>query len=67
MICAGNWARINGKPYLGICLGFQTAVIECCRNVLNLTDANSSEFSKETSNQVVINLFSVLVIILLTV
>ena len=54
MICAANWARLNKKPYLGICLGFQTAVIEYSRNVLNLKDANSSEFSKETLNQVVI-------------
>ena len=54
MICAANWARLNKKPYLGICLGFQTAVIEYSRNVLNLKDANSSEFSKDTLNQVVI-------------
>jgi len=56
MINAGNWARINKKPYLGICLGFQTAVIEYCRNVLKLTDANSLEFSKETSNAVIIEM-----------
>jgi CTP synthase len=56
MICAANWARINNKPYLGICLGFQCAVIEFCRNVLHLKDANSAEFSKETANQVVIEM-----------
>jgi len=53
MICAANWARTNKKPYLGICLGFQCAVIEYCRNVLGLKDANSAEFDKETPNQVV--------------
>ena len=55
-ILAANWARINSKPYLGICLGFQCAVIEFSRNVLNLKDANSAEFSKETPNQVVIEM-----------
>lgn len=56
MICAGNWARVNQKPYLGICLGFQTAVIEACRNLLDLTDANSNEISKETLNPVIIEM-----------
>merc|ERR1712127_603961 len=56
MICAGNWARINKKPYLGICLGFQTAVIESCRYVLNLENANSTEFSKDTENPVIIDM-----------
>lgn len=56
MINAANWARVNKKPYLGICLGFQCAVIEYCRNVLNLKDAASSEFNKDTSNQVVIEM-----------
>lgn len=56
MICAANWARENNKPYLGICLGFQCAVIEFCRNVLHLKDANSAEFSKDTPNQVVIEM-----------
>jgi len=36
--------RESGIPYLGICLGFQVAVIEFARNVLGLTDANSTEF-----------------------
>lgn len=53
MIAAANWARLNKKPYLGICLGFQMAVIEFCRNVLKLDDATSSEFSKDSTNQVV--------------
>jgi CTP synthase len=56
MIQAANWARLNNKAFLGICLGFQCAVIEFCRNVLNISDANSSEFSKETDNLVVIEM-----------
>lgn len=34
-------------PFLGICLGMQLAVIEFCRNVLNIKDANSKEFIDE--------------------
>ncbi len=37
-------ARENRMPYLGICLGFQMAVIEFARNVCGLTNANSTEF-----------------------
>jgi CTP synthase len=37
--------REKGLPYLGICLGFQVAVIEFARNVLGLTEASSTEFS----------------------
>jgi CTP synthase (UTP-ammonia lyase) len=51
-IKAIEWARINKKPFLGICLGLQCAVIEFSRNVLGLRDAHSSEFFK-TENQVV--------------
>ncbi|MFK7882985.1 MAG: CTP synthase [Phycisphaerales bacterium] len=36
--------RENMVPYLGICLGFQVAVIEFARNVLGITDASSTEF-----------------------
>ena len=56
MIAAANWARVNKKPFLGICLGFQCAVIEYCRNALGLKDANSSEFDKSTPNQVIIEM-----------
>ncbi len=41
-ITAIKYARENDIPYLGICFGFQLAVVEFCRNVLGL-DANSSE------------------------
>ena len=33
---AAEWARLNTKPLLGVCLGLQVAVIEYCRNVLNM-------------------------------
>ncbi|GAA6053372.1 hypothetical protein JCM3770_004136, partial [Rhodotorula araucariae] len=36
MIAAAKWAREKNVPYLGICLGFQIATIEFCRNVLGL-------------------------------
>ena len=43
-ITAVKYARENDIPYLGICLGMQAAVIEFARNVLNMKDADSSEF-----------------------
>ncbi len=45
-IAAAQYARENKVPYMGICLGMQVAVIEFARNVLGITDANSSEFDK---------------------
>eukprot|EP01133_Synstelium_polycarpum_P014368 gene14368-16955_t len=54
MILAANYARVNNRPYLGICLGMQVAVIEFARNVLGWADANSEEFTKTCSKKVVI-------------
>lgn len=51
-IAAIEWARTKGKPFLGICLGLQCAVIEFARHVLGLKGANSAEFDK-TEHQVV--------------
>lgn len=48
-----RYCREHGVPYLGICLGFQVAVIEFCRNVLGLSDANSTEFAPGTSAPVI--------------
>lgn len=45
--------RTMGIPFLGICLGFQVAVIEYARNVLGLTDANSTEFDGRSRNAVI--------------
>jgi CTP synthase len=42
-----KYARENGLPYLGICLGFQMAVIEYARNVCGIKDANSTEIQPE--------------------
>lgn len=48
-----KYARENNIPFLGICLGMQSAVIEFARNVLGLKDANSSEFDINTQNPVI--------------
>ncbi|MGD8557685.1 MAG: CTP synthase [Chromatiales bacterium] len=50
---AVRYARENGVPYLGICLGMQVAVIEYARNVAGMADAHSSEFSKNTTHPVI--------------
>ena len=52
-IIAAQYARENKIPYLGICLGMQVAVIEFARNVLGWTDANSTEFDKNSTHPVV--------------
>lgn len=43
-----HYARIHGKPFLGLCLGFQLAVIEFARNVLGWEDATSEELGSGT-------------------
>src|SRR5438132_1117966 len=48
-----RYARENGIPYLGICLGMQLATIEFARNVCGLAGANSTEFDDETPHPVV--------------
>ncbi|XP_020571572.1 CTP synthase 1-like [Phalaenopsis equestris] len=53
-ILAAKYARENSIPFLGICLGMQIAVIEFARNVMNLHDANSTEFDTNTKNPCVI-------------
>ncbi|MEG0655592.1 MAG: CTP synthase, partial [Mucinivorans sp.] len=53
-ILAVQYARENGVPFFGICLGMQCAVIEYARNVLGLRDANSTE--TEATNDPVIDL-----------
>ena len=52
-IQAARFARTNGVPYLGLCLGMQVAVIEFARNVAGLKDANSTEFEKSTPHPVI--------------
>lgn len=52
-INAVKYARENGIPFLGICLGMQMAVIEYARNVLGLSDANSTEMNGNSENPVI--------------
>ena len=48
-----RYARKNGIPYLGICLGMQVAVIEYARNVAELAGAHSTEFEPTTPHPVI--------------
>jgi len=48
-----KFARENGIPTLGLCLGLQCMVIEYARNMAGLTDASSSEFDPETKTPVI--------------
>jgi CTP synthase len=52
-IQAVRYAREQGVPYLGICLGMQLAIIEFGRHALMLPDAHSTEFNRSTSNPVI--------------
>src|SRR5690606_24050009 len=49
-----NYARVNNIPFLGICFGFQLAIVEFARNVCGLNSANSTEINPDTDNPVVI-------------
>jgi CTP synthase len=48
-----RYARENGVPYLGLCLGMQMAVAEFARNVAGMELANSSEFDPDTKYPVI--------------
>jgi CTP synthase len=52
-IAAARYAREQGVPYLGICLGLQIAVIEYARNVAGLAGAHSTEFNPQTPHPVI--------------
>ncbi len=52
-IQAVRFARENGIPFLGLCLGLQCAVIEFARSRLGLTEANSAEFDPTTPHPVI--------------
>ncbi|ELZ07514.1 glutamine hydrolyzing CTP synthase [Natrialba aegyptia] len=50
---AVRYARENDVPFLGLCLGFQMAVVEYARNVLGLEDAHSAEMAEDTPDPVI--------------
>jgi len=52
-IAASRFARENGIPFLGICLGMQMAVVDYARHVCGMEGANSAEFDPETPYPVV--------------
>jgi CTP synthase len=52
-ILAANFARENAIPYLGLCFGFQMAIVAFARYVLGLVDANSTELNPQTKNPVI--------------
>jgi len=52
-IMAARFAREKKIPYLGLCLGMQVMTIEFARRVLNLEDANSTEFDRGTESPVI--------------
>ncbi|MEE4303873.1 MAG: CTP synthase [Wenzhouxiangella sp.] len=52
-IAAIRYARENGIPYLGICLGMQAAVVEFARNVCGLAGANSTEIDADAADPVI--------------
>jgi CTP synthase len=52
-IAAIKYARENGIPFLGLCLGMQCSVIEFARNVCGIKDANSTEFQIKTKHPLI--------------
>jgi CTP synthase len=52
-IAAIRWARIHEVPFLGLCLGLQSAVIEFARDVVGLPYAHSSEFEPNSPDPVI--------------
>ncbi|QNN24651.1 CTP synthase [Planctomycetales bacterium ZRK34] len=52
-IASVKYCRENLTPYLGICLGFQMAVVDFARNVCGIPDAASSEFDQNAANPVI--------------
>jgi CTP synthase len=52
-IMAARYARENNIPYLGLCLGMQVMCVEFARNILDLEEANSSEFDRSTEHPII--------------
>jgi CTP synthase len=53
IINIANYARVNKIPYLGICFGFQLAIVAFARNVCMLENANSTELDPDTGYPVI--------------
>src|SRR5438445_655 len=53
MVEAIRWAREHKLPFFGICLGLQVAIVEFARDVVKLSNTNSSEFEPECENPVI--------------
>lgn len=53
IIAAANYARVKNIPYLGICFGFQLAVVAFARYVCNLSNASSTEIDPNTEDPVI--------------
>ena len=53
MVQTVSYARENGVPYLGLCLGMQVMVVEYTRSLLGHEDANSTEFNRDTRHPVI--------------
>ena len=53
MILSARYAREEGLPYFGICLGMQVAVIEYARNAAGVAGANSGEFDEQCPHKVI--------------
>jgi len=56
MMRAATIARERGIPYFGICYGFQWATVEYARNVCGIADADSTECTPDTANNVIYKL-----------
>lgn len=48
-----KYARENGIPFMGICLGMQLAAVEFARNVIGWKDAHSTEFDQRTDHNII--------------
>ena len=55
-LAAIHWARVNRKPFLGVCLGMQMAVIEFARNMVGLKEATSTEFVKDAAEPLIVDM-----------
>ncbi|PSR80384.1 CTP synthase N-terminus-domain-containing protein [Coniella lustricola] len=56
MMLASKYARENKVPYLGVCLGFQTAAIQFARDICGMESANSEEFEASARDCVVVSM-----------